>query len=41
VRTGYDIYIYSNSKNGNYSPFYGMDNPKFYIKGREATKDEI
>lgn len=41
VRTGYDIYSYSNSKNGNYSPFYGMDNPKFYIKGREATKDEI
>lgn len=41
VRTGYDVYDYNNPKQGNYSPFYGMDNPKFYIKGREATKEEI
>ena len=41
VRTGYDVYDYNNPKNGNYSPFYGIDNPKFYIKGREATKGEI
>lgn len=41
VRTGYDVYDYDNPKQGNYSPFYGMDNPKFYIKGREATKEEI